>query len=44
MIERIEKARKTIAAVCESVDKPIQVMEVCGTHTVSSFGMGFGRC
>ena len=40
MIERIEKARKTIEAVCEKVDKPIQVMEVCGTHTVSIFRHG----
>ena len=40
MLQRIEKARKTIAAVCEKVDKPIQVMEVCGTHTVSIFRHG----
>ena len=40
MLDRIEKARKTIAAVCEKVDKPIQVMEVCGTHTVSIFRHG----
>jgi hydrogenase expression/formation protein HypD len=40
MLERIEKARKTIDAVCEKVSQPIQVMEVCGTHTVSIFRNG----
>ncbi|MBL7214666.1 MAG: hydrogenase formation protein HypD, partial [Phycisphaerae bacterium] len=40
MLQRIEKARKTIDAVCDNVDKPIQVMEVCGTHTVSIFRHG----
>lgn len=40
MLERIETARKTIEAVCAAADKPIQVMEVCGTHTVSIFRHG----
>ena len=40
MLERIEKARKTIAAICNKMSKPIQVMEVCGTHTVSIFRSG----
>lgn len=40
MLERIEKARKTIESACEKVDRPIQVMEVCGTHTVSIFRNG----
>ncbi|MCI0499058.1 MAG: hydrogenase formation protein HypD [Planctomycetales bacterium] len=40
MLERIEKARKAIAGACRKVDKPIQVMEVCGTHTVAIFRHG----
>lgn len=40
MLERIEKARKTIDAVCEKMNRPIQVMEVCGTHTVAIFRNG----
>lgn len=40
MLERIEKARKTIAAACEKIDKPIHIMEVCGTHTISIFRNG----
>ncbi|MHC4773296.1 MAG: hydrogenase formation protein HypD, partial [Planctomycetota bacterium] len=40
MLERIEQARKTIHAACEKVGRPIRVMEVCGTHTVSIFRHG----
>jgi len=40
MLERIEAARKTMNAVCEKIDQTIQVMEVCGTHTVSIFRHG----
>ncbi len=40
MLERIEKARKTIESACEKVNRRIQVMEVCGTHTVSIFRNG----
>jgi hydrogenase expression/formation protein HypD len=40
MLERIEKARKTIAAACEKIDRPVHIMEVCGTHTVSIFRNG----
>ncbi|MHC5082760.1 MAG: hydrogenase formation protein HypD [Planctomycetota bacterium] len=40
MLERIEKARKTIVDACQKAGRPIQVMEVCGTHTVSIFRHG----
>ncbi|MHC5000188.1 MAG: hydrogenase formation protein HypD, partial [Planctomycetota bacterium] len=40
MLERIEQAKKTIHSACEKVGRPIQVMEVCGTHTVSIFRQG----
>ncbi|MFZ9023889.1 MAG: hydrogenase formation protein HypD [Anaerohalosphaeraceae bacterium] len=40
MLERIEQAKKTIHAACETIRRPIQVMEVCGTHTVSIFRHG----
>lgn len=40
MLERIEQAKNTIHAACEKVGRPIQVMEVCGTHTVSIFRHG----
>ena len=40
MLERIEQARKTIHAACEKIGRQVQVMEVCGTHTVSIFRHG----
>ena len=40
MLERIEQAKNTIHAACEKAGRPIQVMEVCGTHTVSIFRHG----
>lgn len=40
MLERIEAARKNITALCEQIGRPVQVMEVCGTHTVSIFRNG----
>jgi hydrogenase expression/formation protein HypD len=40
MLERIELAKKSIQAACEKVSRPIKVMEVCGTHTVSIFRHG----
>lgn len=39
-IERVQTARERIAAACERVGRPIQIMEVCGTHTVSIFRHG----
>jgi hydrogenase expression/formation protein HypD len=40
MLERIQKAQRTIKAACVACDRQIQVMEVCGTHTVSIFRHG----
>lgn len=40
MAERIETARRTIADACEKVGRRIEIMEVCGTHTVSIFRHG----
>ncbi len=40
MLDRIDRARKTIEEACESIGRQITVMEVCGTHTVSIFRSG----
>jgi hydrogenase expression/formation protein HypD len=40
MADRIETARRTIADACAKVDRRIEIMEVCGTHTVSIFRHG----
>lgn len=32
--------RDELAACCERIDRPLQLMEVCGTHTVSLFRSG----
>lgn len=40
MLDRIDRARKTIDEACRSVGRQITVMEVCGTHTVSIFRSG----
>lgn len=40
MIDRIEKARKEIKTACRKLDRQINIMEVCGTHTVSIFRNG----
>lgn len=40
MLDRIDRARKTIEEACESAGRQITVMEVCGTHTVSIFRSG----
>ena len=40
MIDKIEQARKEIAASCRKADRRINIMEVCGTHTVSIFRNG----
>lgn len=39
-IERILTAREQIEAACDKAGRPIQIMEVCGTHTVSLFRHG----
>ncbi len=40
MLERIQKAQRTIEAACVALERRVQVMEVCGTHTVSIFRHG----
>jgi hydrogenase expression/formation protein HypD len=40
MLDRIKKAQETIAAACETLGRQINIMEVCGTHTVSIFRNG----
>jgi len=40
MLERIEKAEKEIKSACERLGRRINIMEVCGTHTVSIFRDG----
>jgi len=40
MLDRINKAQKLMAAACESVGRQINIMEVCGTHTVAIFRNG----
>ena len=40
MLQRIMKAQKQIDAACEKLGRQINVMEVCGTHTVSIFRNG----
>jgi hydrogenase expression/formation protein HypD len=40
MLERIEKARQTIESACAKAARQINVMEVCGTHTVAIFRNG----
>lgn len=40
MLERIYKAQKTMDAACERLGRQINIMEVCGTHTVSIFRNG----
>lgn len=40
MLERVEKARQTITVACKKINRPVRVMEVCGTHTVSIFRNG----
>ncbi len=40
MLERIEKARQTMTAACEKINRPVEIMEVCGTHTVAIFRHG----
>ncbi len=40
MLERIYKAQSTMKAACETLGRQINIMEVCGTHTVSIFRCG----
>ncbi|MHC4150385.1 MAG: hydrogenase formation protein HypD, partial [Planctomycetota bacterium] len=40
MLEQIYKAQRLMDAACEKVGRPINIMEVCGTHTVSIFRNG----
>ena len=40
MLDRINKAQDIINAACETLGRQINIMEVCGTHTVSIFRSG----
>ncbi len=40
MLERIYKAQKQIAEACRVLGRTINIMEVCGTHTVAIFRNG----
>jgi len=40
MLERINKALDSMAAACKKSGRQINIMEVCGTHTVSIFRSG----
>jgi len=40
MLNRIYKAHKQMDAACESLGRQINIMEVCGTHTVAIFRNG----
>ncbi|MCJ7777905.1 MAG: hydrogenase formation protein HypD [Sedimentisphaerales bacterium] len=40
MLDRINKAQRSIDAACKRLGRQINIMEVCGTHTVSIFRNG----
>ena len=40
MLDRIKKAQSVIDAACQTLGRQINIMEVCGTHTVSIFRNG----
>ena len=40
MLERIQKAQNLCEAACKQLGRQINIMEVCGTHTVSIFRNG----
>lgn len=40
MLDRIAKAQQQIDEACQTLGRPIVVMEVCGTHTVAIFRSG----
>ncbi|MHC4644429.1 MAG: hydrogenase formation protein HypD [Planctomycetota bacterium] len=40
MLERIYKAQTAMDSACKTLGRPLNIMEVCGTHTVSIFRNG----
>jgi hydrogenase expression/formation protein HypD len=40
MLDKIQKAKDICEAACEALGRQINIMEVCGTHTVSIFRNG----
>ena len=40
MLDRINRAQNLMNAACETLGRQVNVMEVCGTHTVSIFRSG----
>jgi len=40
MLDRINKAQESMGAACTALGRQINIMEVCGTHTVSIFRNG----
>lgn len=40
MNDTTEKLRNELLTLCQQIDHPVQLMEVCGTHTVSIFRAG----
>jgi hydrogenase expression/formation protein HypD len=40
MLDRIKKAQGIMDAACKALGRPVNIMEVCGTHTVSIFRNG----
>jgi hydrogenase expression/formation protein HypD len=40
MLDRIIKAQQIIEESCRKLDRPITIMEICGTHTVAIFRGG----
>ena len=40
MLERIHKAQTSMDAACKALGRQVNIMEVCGTHTVSIFRNG----
>jgi hydrogenase expression/formation protein HypD len=40
MLDRIIKAQRAIEEACRMIGRPVTIMEICGTHTVSIFRNG----
>lgn len=40
MLDRVNKAQRSVDVACKALGRQINVMEVCGTHTVSIFRNG----
>lgn len=40
MLDKINKAQKIMTSACQTLGRQINIMEVCGTHTVSIFRNG----